>query len=125
MAKKSNPVVYFEIPVNDIDRAMNFYKKVFNFDFEKEIIDHYEMALFPFTEEISGISGALAKGDVYKPTNDGVVIYFKTENIDKTLQSATSNGGKVLYPKTDNGIGLVAEFEDSEGNRIALFQSIK
>jgi hypothetical protein len=38
MAKKSNPVVYFEIPVNDIDRAIEFYMTVFNFDFDKEII---------------------------------------------------------------------------------------
>lgn len=30
MAKKSNPVVYFEIPVNDIGRAMKFYTNVFN-----------------------------------------------------------------------------------------------
>jgi predicted enzyme related to lactoylglutathione lyase len=51
------------------------------------------------------------------------VIYFKTENIDETLKLATSNNGQILYPKTDNGIGYVAEFEDSEGNRIALFQS--
>ena len=43
--------------------------------------------------------------------------------MDETLKLATSNGGQILYPKTDNGIGLVAEFEDTEGNRIALFQS--
>lgn len=123
MVKKSNPVVYFEIPVNDIDRAIQFYKTVFNFEFDKEIIDKNEMALFPFAEENSGISGALAKGEIYKPTKDGVVIYFKTENIDQTLKLATSNGGQILYPKTDNGIGFVAEFEDTEGNRIALYQS--
>ena len=64
MVKKSNPVVYFEIPVNDIDRAITFYKTVFNFDFSKEIIDGNEMALFPFADENSGISGALAKGDI-------------------------------------------------------------
>ena len=81
------------------------------------------MALFPFADENLGISGALAKGEIYKPTKDGVLIYFKTENIDETLQLATSNSGQILYPKTDNGIGYVAEFEDSEGNRIALFQS--
>lgn len=123
MTKKSNPVVYFEIPVNDIDRAMKFYKAVFNFDIDKENIDNNEMALFPFADENSGISGALAKGEIYKPTKDGVVIYFKTENIDSTLKLATTNGGQILYPKTDNGIGLVAEFEDTEGNRIALYQS--
>lgn len=121
--KKSNPVVYFEIPVNSIDRAIKFYKAVFNVNFDKDNIDNNEMALFPFDDNNSGISGALVKGEIYKPTKNGVVIYFKTENINKTLKLATSNGGKILYPKTDNGIGLVAEFEDTEGNRIALYQS--
>ncbi len=125
MKNKSNPVMYFEIPVNDMDRAMTFYAAVFNVEFDKEIIDNNEMALFPFADERSGISGALAKGEIYKPTKDGVVIYFRTENIDTTLQSATAHGGEILYPKTDNGIGFVAEFEDTEGNRIALFQSKK
>jgi predicted enzyme related to lactoylglutathione lyase len=121
--KKSNPIVYFEIPVTDIDRSIKFYKAVFHFDFDKETIDNNEMALFPFSDEYSGISGALAKGEIYKPSKDGVLIYFKTENIDEILKLATSNGGQILYPKTDNGIGLVAEFEDSEGNRIALYQT--
>ncbi|OWY25164.1 VOC family protein [Sphingobacteriales bacterium UPWRP_1] len=125
MTKKYNPVVYFEIPVSNIGRAVNFYKAVFNFDFYKEIIDHNEMALFPFAEENSGISGALAKGDIYKPAKEGVVIYFKTENIAETLHLVITNGGQVLYPKTAVGdLGFVAEFEDSEGNRIALHQSI-
>jgi len=121
--KKSNPVVYFEIPVIDIDRATKFYSTVFNFKFDTTIIDNNKMALFPFTEEKSGISGALAKGEIYKPTKDGVLIYFNTANIDETLRLANANGGQILYPKTDNGIGLVAEFEDTEGNRIALYQS--
>lgn len=125
MTKKSNPVVYFEIPVSNINRAIKFYKAVFDFDFDLENIDNNEMAMFPFSDENSGISGALAKGEIYKPTKDGVLIYFKTENIDETLRLANSNGGQILYPKTDNGIGLVAEFEDTEGNRIGLYQSKK
>jgi predicted enzyme related to lactoylglutathione lyase len=123
MAKKSNPVVYYEIPVTDMDRAVKFYAAVFKFDFEKATIDSNEMALFPFTDENTGISGALAKGDIYKPTKDGILIYFNTESIDETLRLATSSGGKILYARTDNGVGLVAEFEDTEGNRIALYQS--
>jgi predicted enzyme related to lactoylglutathione lyase len=39
------------------------------------------------------------------------------------LKLATSNGGQILYPITNNGIGLVAELEDTEGNRIALYQT--
>jgi len=60
--KKSNPVVYFEIPVIDMDRATKFYSTVFKFKFDTTIIDNNEMALFPFIQENSGISGALAKG---------------------------------------------------------------
>lgn len=122
---KINSVVYFEIPVNNIERAITFYKNVFGFYFEYTNIDHNEMALFPFSEKTGGISGALAKGEIYKPTNDGVLIYFGTDNIDETLKRAVDNGARILYPKTNNGIGFVAEFEDSEGNRIALYQSIK
>ncbi|MCL1639986.1 VOC family protein [Elizabethkingia sp. HX WHF] len=36
---KTNPVVYFEIPVNDLQRAVKFYSAIFNFTFEKEIMD--------------------------------------------------------------------------------------
>jgi len=123
---KSNPVIYFEIPVNDVKRAENFYSQVFDFQFEKEIIDGYEMALFPFYNNENGISGALAKGDVYKPSKEGVIIYFKTDNIDQTLQKAVQQHGKILYPKTINKeYGFyVAELEDSEGNRIAIQEII-
>ena len=119
-----NPVVYFEIPVEDMDRAIKFYTAVFNFSFEKQVIDHNEMALFPFTDGQTGISGALSKGETYKPTKDGVIVYFKTLDIESTLELAVKNNGLVLYPKTSIGeLGFVAEFEDSEGNRIALHQT--
>ncbi len=123
MENKNNPVVYFEIPVEDISRAIIFYSAVFNFEFKKTTIDGNEMALFPFTSDAFGISGALAKGDIYKPTINGVLIYFGTNDMDKTLETVVKNGGQILYPKTSNGdLGFVAEFQDSEGNRIALHQ---
>ncbi|MEO1050760.1 MAG: VOC family protein [Bacteroidota bacterium] len=123
MNNDTNPAVYFEIPVTDLERAVQFYKNVFNFEFEREVIDDNEMALFPFVASGKGISGALAKGEIYKPTKDGVLIYFFTDNIDQTLKRVLKSGGRILYPKTSNGdLGFVAEFEDSEGNRIALHQ---
>lgn len=118
---KTNPVVYFEIPVHDVERAMNFYRAVFEFEFKKTDIDHNEMALFPFVAGGEGITGALAKGDIYIPTKEGVLVYFNTDDIEKNLELAVKNGGKMLYPKTSVGeLGFVAEFEDCEGNRIAL-----
>lgn len=123
---KLNPVVYFEIPVNDMARAVQFYETVFGFGFTKEIIDSNEMALFPFEADGLGISGALAKGEIYKPTKEGVLIYFRTNSIDSILTLASSAGAKILYPKTSNGdLGFVAEIEDSEGNRIGLHEAPK
>ncbi|MGI9652275.1 VOC family protein [Chryseobacterium sp. RLHN22] len=82
---------------------------------------------FFLSKKHTGISGALAKGDVYKPAKDGIIIYFKTENINSTLKKVLENKGKILYPKTVNekyGFA-VAEFEETEGNRIALHEKIK
>ncbi|MFZ9978240.1 MAG: VOC family protein [Candidatus Kapaibacteriota bacterium] len=118
-----NPVVYFEIPVLDMERAIIFYSAVFDFTFEKNIIDHNEMAFFPFEDGARGITGSLAKGEIYVPTMQGVLVYFGTNDIDLILQKAVEAGGEILYPKTSIGeLGHVAEFKDSEGNRIALHQ---
>lgn len=125
--QKTNPVIYFEIPATDLNRAETFYKSVFGFSFEREIIDGYEMTLFPFIDNATGITGALAKGEAYKPSKNGIIIYFKTDNIDQTLSRVLEEQGSILYPKTFNEkYGFwVAEFEDSEGNRIAIQEIIE
>ena len=116
-----NPVGYFEIPVNDLDRAVKFYEVVFGCQFERSMIDGLEMGLFPSNKQAQGITGALVKGDSYVPTREGSRLYFSTDNIDEMLVKVMSQGGKVLYPKTSIGeLGWVAEFEDIEGNCIAL-----
>ena len=115
-----NPVSYFEIPVSDIERAITFYEKVFSIKLERSVIDGHDMALFPYNEHASGISGALAKGDSYQPSISGPRMYFSVENIDKTLAKVERLGGEIAYPKTAAGTFWVAEFIDSEGNQIAL-----
>jgi uncharacterized protein len=125
MVQKPNPAMYFEIPVTDMKRAIAFYEKVFGFDFQLEEIHGNQMAFMPFQLEGSGISGALAKGEIYKPSLDGTLIYLHAESIDNTLHEAQLAGAKVLFPKTKAGeYSYVAEIEDSEGNRIGLMQPL-
>jgi hypothetical protein len=120
-----NPVGYFEIPVSDLDRAIHFYEKVFGYEFERAMVDGNDMAWFPLDEGAPGISGALAKGESYVPSTQGTLVYFSTDSIDDILDKVNSNAGKTLYPKTSIGeLGWVAEFEDSEGNRIALHSQL-
>jgi predicted enzyme related to lactoylglutathione lyase len=108
----------------DLNRAVEFYISVFGFEFDRSILDGNEMAFFPFYEGESGITGALAKGESYVSGKQGVRIYFSSDNIEETLRKVLQAGGKILYPMTSIGEwGSVAEFEDSEGNCIALHSS--
>ncbi len=119
-----NPVVHFEIPVTDMDRAIGFYQAVFGYKLERAEVDGYDMAFFPRADGKPGAAGALAKGDVYRPSHDGPVLYFDVPDIDAVIARAKARGARVLYAKKDIGdAGFVAEIEDSEGNRIALSEA--
>ena len=118
----NNLVSYFEIPVNDLERAIKFYEFVFGCTLERTSIHGNEMAVFPFFESSPYISGALAKGPSYVPSKQGARIYFQVSNIDETLAKAQSLGSDALFPKSSAGEECwVAEFEDCEGNCIALY----
>ena len=102
---------------------MSFYEAVFGYQLHRESVDGYPMAFFPGADDAPGASGALAQGDVYRPSKNGAIIYFDVADIDAVLERAVARGSQVLYPKKDIGeAGFVAEFEDSEGNRVALSQ---
>lgn len=123
---KKNPVVYFEIPVLDLDRASNFYSIVFETTLTQDVVDGYRMAFFESSGESFGATGALVVGDVYIPSHQGCFLYFGVESIDETVARALEHGGSVLYPKKSNGdLGFVAEIQDTEGNRIALHEETK
>lgn len=104
---------------------MEFYSKVFQIDFETTEIDGHPMALFPSDESGPGCSGALAQGDSYVPSVDGPRVYFQVDDAEGTIGRALELGSKLLYPVTRVSQSLlVAEFNDSEGNRLAISQNI-
>jgi predicted enzyme related to lactoylglutathione lyase len=112
---------WFEIPATDLPRARRFYEAVFALTMTLDRIDGYDMALFPGDD---GPHGALVTGDVYVPGKAGPILYFRVTDIDAVMARAVKAGGRSLFAKKDIGPnGWVAEFEDSEGNRIALSQS--
>ena len=55
----------------------------------------------------------------------GTIVLFTVPDIDATLGAVEKSGGKVVMPKTGGGEhGAVAQFEDSEGNLVALFSNV-
>ena len=119
---RANIGAYFEIPVVDMERAINFYESLLETELERGTIHEYEMAFFPYEHNGVGISGALAKGDVYKPSIDGIFLYLQIEDIDAIISKAVNLGSEVLLEKTEAESCFVAEIKDSEGNRICFKQ---
>ena len=117
-----NAIIHVEIPVTDLDRAMRFYSAVFGVRFGDVVTIHdNQMAFFPFEKGKEGASVALARGEIYRPTRDGAILYFAVEDIDTIIAKAEAHGAQLLFPKTAVDEQChVAEISDSEGNRIAL-----
>ncbi len=124
MELNSNPVGWFEIPINNMERAVKFYETVFGFNLEQQNFGGFEMAWFPYADK-PGAAGSLIHDEkFYKPSQDGVLIYFSSPSDDLTneLDKVEAAGGKVLMQKKiiSEEIGYIGMFSDTEGNRIAL-----
>lgn len=121
MATEHNPVGWFEIPVSDMSRAKSFYEAVLGVALELHTVNDLPMAWFPMREKAVGATGALVQATQYKPSGNGVRIYFSVESIEEGTQRAGDHGGQVVLGKTDIGqYGYVAWVEDTEGNCVGL-----
>jgi len=117
----ANAINWFEIPVNDLDRAKDFYEKVFDISMTINNMGPLQMAWFPSEQDGPGAAGTLIKAESYVPSHSGTLVYLQVDDIEKTLGKINNNGGKTLNPKMSIGeYGFVAHFEDCEGNRVAL-----
>jgi uncharacterized protein len=116
-----NPVNWFEIPVNDMTRAKGFYEAVFGLQISLNQMGPLEMGFIPMDDKAYGAAGSLVKGEGYVPSHTGVRVYLSVPDIEAVLEQIKQNGGKVLLPKTSIGeYGFIANFEDTEGNKVAL-----
>jgi len=121
VAKKINIANWFEIPVKDLKRATTFYEKVFDVILTFEEMNGMNMAMFPMDQEATGAAGALMQHASAVPSHTGTLVYFSTGSIEETLRRINASGGKTLLPKTGIGqYGFIAQYEDTEGNRLAL-----
>lgn len=121
MTDQTNPVNWFEIPVDDLEKAKQFYENVFGFRLSLNEMGPMKMAWFPMAQGGPGATGTLIKSEGYTPSHAGTLVYFSVPDIDGALAKVHANGGKTLMPKTGIGeYGYIAHFQDCEGNRVAL-----
>ncbi len=120
-----NVVGWFEIPVNDLDRAIEFYEAVFEFRLQRQDFGPVKMAWFPFLENSMGSPGGLIYDSTFfTPSSKGTLVYFTafSGDLEIELGRVEKAGGKIVVPKKliSPEIGYMGAFIDTEGNRIAL-----
>ena len=116
-------LVWADVPVKDIDRAVRFYSHVLGMQFEVPPDFGGGVAI------VAGVQGPsidLVQDDPSKPTTDrGTTIYLSSNgDIDGMISRVEQAGGRILGQKQFMGdlIGWLAYFEDTEGNRIGIQQ---
>ena len=123
MTGKENAINWFEIPVNDINRAVKFYETVFDIKMETTDMMGMQMAFFPYEQGGGKASGGLVKSQMHTTSADGVKIYLNgNPDLSKALSKVEEAGGKITMPKTkiNDEVGYMAFFIDTEGNALAL-----
>ena len=112
---------WFEIPARDLKRAKTFYERATTLSLTFMDMGESQMEMFPGGPTEAGAAGALVLTEGYTPSHQGTVIYFATDDIVAFLARVSAAGGKTLVEKMSIGeFGFIAQFEDTEGNRIGL-----
>lgn len=127
---QSNPVVWFEIYVQDMERAKAFYEAVLAVKLEKmpaptAECEDMEMWSFPSDKETAqttyGACGMLVKMAGVPSGSGGTLIYFACEDCAVQAARAAENGGSIFKEKFSIGEhGFIALAYDTEGNMIGF-----
>jgi len=126
-----NPITYFEIPADNVERAKKFYEKIFDWKIKKYDKDGEYWSVITTEvgdddwtpKEPGAINGGLVKRDM---PNEPFVNYITVDSIEKICKIIEKNGGTIIVPKKVMGEwGWWAIFKDTEGNILGLYEEAK
>ncbi len=116
-----NPVGWFEIYVQDMERAKAFYQSTFQVTLESLESPSIELWAFPMSPDHAGCAGALVKMAGKDSGGGGTIIYFSCNDCAVEASRAVQNGGLIQKEKQSIGqYGFIALVFDTEGNMIGL-----
>jgi len=119
---ENNPVMWFEIFVQDMPRAKAFYESVFQVKLERlnNPLD-IEMWAFPMAMDRMGIGGALVSMEGAVSGGNSTRVYFSCKDCAVEAAAVPHYGGRVYREKISLGeYGFMALVVDTEGNMIGL-----
>ncbi len=120
---KTNAIGWFDVYVNDIERATTFYETVLQRQLEPmgDPTGESTMRSFPGDMGAYGAAGALVKSPHGQPGPGGTMVYFSVDDCAVEQARVAAAGGKILRPKFSIGqFGWVTLCMDTEGNAFGL-----
>lgn len=116
--------VWIEIPVKDLERAMQFYQAVFEFQPTEILEDGVRRTTTLINTSPEGRPGiSLNQTHNFEPSDKGPLVYLDAgEDLTDHLNRVEPAGGKIIEAKTSMGAaGNYATILDTEGNAVALY----
>jgi predicted enzyme related to lactoylglutathione lyase len=124
-------IVHFEIPADQPERAVKFYRDLFGWDIKKyegsaaNGMDYWMLKTVPTDAEGKpvrpGVNGGLMRRMF---PGQALVNYIAVGNVDEFVRKAERLGAKVLMGKHPvPGMGWFAQLEDTEGNVFAIWET--
>jgi len=120
----NNPVIWFEIYVDDLRRAQKFYETIFDItmqDLPDPNNKDIKMTAFPMKMDSPNVSGSLVKMEGIKAGGNSTIVYFDSADCAKEEGRVENAGGKVLKKKMPIGNhGFMSSCTDTEGNMFGI-----
>jgi uncharacterized protein len=117
-------VGWFDIYVEDMDRAQAFYEQVLAttlLPMDDPSNPTAQMRAFGDDITSHGAGGALVKLDYARPGPGGSMVYFSCEDCAVEEARVSAAGGSIVRPKFSiGGHGFVSIINDTEGNMVGL-----
>ncbi len=114
-------VYHFEIPADDPERAIAFYRDVFGWMIQKKLApnEEYWLVMTGGRDE-AGINGGIKRR---ARTTDRAIPHIEVESLEDTSKQIVSNGGTVVSERISvKGTGYLMYCLDCEGNTFAIVE---
>jgi uncharacterized protein len=118
----SNPVNWFEIYVQDMQRATGFYEAVFDRKLDKLLgSPEVEMWAFPQSMDAPGAAGALVHMAGFPSGGNSTLVYFRSDDCAVEAARVPGAGGRIFKEKFSIGqYGFIALATDPDGNMFGI-----
>jgi predicted enzyme related to lactoylglutathione lyase len=129
MTPRMNPVVHFEMPYRERERAARFYADAFGWQVQMlgQEMGNYVLVTTAVADARPGAPGGAINGGLYPYKADWPAQYpsvvVGVEDLQAAMARVSRAGGKVLgEPMEIPGVGQYVAFVDTEGNRHSMLQ---